>query len=65
MMTEILATRRRTLQECHETLDRPANADEDSRKLILQRYASELDIFTHELEDLLARLVGENAKGKS
>jgi hypothetical protein len=57
MMTEILASEngRRALRECQETLDRPANIDETSRKLVLSRFANELDIFTWELEDLLKR----------
>jgi len=57
-MTEILASAngQRVLHECRETLDRPANSDEQSRKLVLTRFASELDIFTYELEDLLKRM---------
>jgi hypothetical protein len=57
-MTEILtsANGQRVLRECQETLDRPANSDEQSRKLVLRRFASELDIFTYELEDLLKRM---------
>jgi len=39
-------------------LDRPANADDYSRQLVLQRFATELDIYEHELEDLLMRLAG-------
>jgi hypothetical protein len=58
MMTEILASEngQRILRECKETLDRPANSDEQSRKLVLTRFACELDIFTYELEDLLKRV---------
>jgi hypothetical protein len=58
MMTEILASEngQRVLRECQETLGRPANSDEQSRKLVLTRFASELDIFTYELEDLLKRM---------
>jgi hypothetical protein len=61
MMTEIIASPRgkRVLCECQEALDRPANGDEGSRKLVLTRYASELDIFTWELEDLLNRIAGD------
>jgi hypothetical protein len=58
MMTAILASEngKRALRECQETLDRPANSDEESRKLVLTRFAIELDIFTYELEDLLRRV---------
>lgn len=45
----------RVLRECRETLDRPANADEHSRRLVIQRYAMELDILPDEIEDLLKR----------
>ena len=45
----------RVLRECQEALDRPANADETSRKLVLSRYADELSLFVYELEELLAR----------
>jgi hypothetical protein len=57
MMTEILASDKgkRILRECQEALDRPANTDETSRKLVLARFADELDIFPFELEDLLKR----------
>ena len=61
MMTEIFTSERgqRVLRECQETLDRPANADEYSRRLVMQRFGTELDIFEHELEDLLKRLADE------
>lgn len=64
MMTEIFTSERgqRVLRECQETLDRPANADEYSRRLVLQRFATELDIYEHELEDLLKRLADEEPK---
>jgi hypothetical protein len=60
MMTEVFASERgqRVLRQCQETLDRPANADDYSRGLVLQRFATELDIYEHELEDLLKRLAG-------
>jgi hypothetical protein len=62
MMTEIFtsANGQRVLRECQETLDKPANADEYSRRLVIQRYATELDIFEHELADLLKRLADED-----
>jgi hypothetical protein len=57
MMTEILASEngKRVLRECQETLDRPANIDETSCKLVLARFVNELDIFPLELEDLQKR----------
>jgi hypothetical protein len=64
MMTEIFtsANGQRVLRECQETLDRPANTDEYSRRLVMQRFATELDIFEYELEDLLKRLADEEPK---
>lgn len=64
MMTEIFtsANGQRVLRECQETLDRAANSDEYSHRLVIQRYATELDIFEHELEDLLKRLADEEPK---
>jgi len=60
MMKEIFTSERgqRVLSECQETLDRPANADDYSRQLVMQRFATELDIYEYELEDLLKRLAG-------
>lgn len=57
MMMEILASEngQRVLRECQEASDRPANYDRQSRKLVLTRFAMELDILTWELEDLLKR----------
>jgi len=59
-MTEIFTSERgqRVLRHCQETLDRPANADDYSRQSVLQRFATELDIYEYELEDLLKRLAG-------
>jgi hypothetical protein len=64
MMTEIFtsANGQRVLRECQEALDKPANADEHSRRLVIQRYAAELDIFEYELADLLKRLADEEPK---
>ena len=67
MMTEIFtsANGQRVLRECQETLDKPANGDEYSRRLVMQRYATELDIFEYELGDLLKRLADvEPEKGR-
>jgi hypothetical protein len=46
---------RRVLKECLEALERPANSDEYSRRLVIARYASELSILEYELEELLVR----------
>lgn len=64
MMTEIFTSEngQRVLRECQETLDKPVNSDEYSRRLVIQRYATELDIFEHELGDLLTRLADEEPK---
>jgi hypothetical protein len=64
MMTEIFTSERgqRVLRECQETLDRPANADDYSQQLVLERFATELDIYEYELEDLLKRLAGAGPK---
>ena len=61
MMTEIYASEngKRVLRECQETLDRPANCDEDSQNLVLDRFACELNIYPHELQDLLKRFAAE------
>jgi hypothetical protein len=58
MMTEVLASEngKRVLRECQEVLDRPANSDEQSRRLVLARFANELGIYASELEDLLKRI---------
>ena len=60
-VTEILSSEngKRVPRQCQETLARPANADGYSRHLVLQRFATELDIFDYELEDLLKRLADE------
>ena len=63
-LTEILSSENgnRVLRQCQEALDRPANADGYSRHLVLLRFATELDIFYYELEDLLKRLADEEPK---
>jgi hypothetical protein len=55
MMTEIFSSKngQRVLRECKAALDSPVNSDEDSRELVLKRFALELDMYPHELEDLL------------
>lgn len=65
MMTEIFSSGndQRVLRECQETLDHPANSDKQSRQMVLKRYATELDIFDYELEDLLMRLAAEEKNG--
>jgi hypothetical protein len=49
---------RRVLEKCLEDLDKPVNSDEESRRLVLARYANELDILRYELEELLVRYSG-------
>jgi hypothetical protein len=46
---------KRVVRECQIALDNPANSDATSRKFVLQRFATELDLFTYELEELLRR----------
>jgi hypothetical protein len=46
---------RRVLSECLEALERPANSDEVSRRLVMGRYADELSITWYELQELLVR----------
>ena len=60
-MAEILSSEngKRVLRQCQEMLVKPANADGYSRHLVLQRFATELDVFDYELEDLLKRLADE------
>jgi hypothetical protein len=55
MMSEIFSSRngQRVLSECKAALALPVNSDEESRELVLKRFAMELDIYPHELEDLL------------
>jgi hypothetical protein len=38
-----------------EALNLPVNSDPVSRKLVMTRFAMELDLFPHELEELLVR----------
>jgi hypothetical protein len=52
---EVSAKGRRIVKECLAALERPANQDSVSRRLVFSRYADELDLFPHELEDLLKR----------
>jgi hypothetical protein len=62
MMTEILtsANGQRALRECQADLDMPVNSDETSRKFVIRRYATELDIYDYELEDLLKRFAADD-----
>jgi hypothetical protein len=55
IMSEIFssANGQRVLRECRAALELSVNSDEESRKLVLARYAIELDIVAAELEDLL------------
>jgi hypothetical protein len=46
---------RRVVRECQDALNLPVNSDADSRKLVLARFSNELDLFPHELEELLTR----------
>ena len=64
MMAEVYAspTGKRVLRECQEALDRPVNSDEDSRMMVIERFADEVNLFPHEFADLLKRfVVGEPA----
>lgn len=45
----------RVIRECLEALDLPVNSDPDSRKFVLARFAMEVDLFPHELDELLVR----------
>lgn len=45
----------RVLRECQETLNKSANVDEYSQRLVIRRYAMELDLLPDELKDLLKR----------
>lgn len=47
------ANGKRVIRECQEALNMPVNSDEESRRLVLSRYADEVDITPFELEDLL------------
>jgi hypothetical protein len=66
MMTEILTSTngQRVLRECQGDLDLPVNSDETSRKFVVRRFATELDIYDYELEDLLKRFVAEDIPEK-
>ncbi len=61
MISEIFASSngQRVLRECQTALDLPVNSDETSRQYVLTRYATELDIYPHELEELLQWKPGE------
>lgn len=50
----------RVIRQCQAALDRPVNSDPTSQKLVLQRYAIELDLFPAELEELLRRKHPDN-----
>ena len=45
----------RVVRECQAALDLPVNSDPLSRQLVLKRFATELELFPHELEELLLR----------
>ena len=57
MMSDVFAspTGQRVIRECQECLSRPANSDEESRNLVLKRFADEVSLYPHELLELLAR----------
>jgi len=55
----------RVIRECQEALELPVNSDPVSRRLVLQRFALELDLFPHELEGLLPRPVLTKTTKKS
>jgi hypothetical protein len=57
MMTEIAKSPagQRVIRECQEALEMPVNSDELSRKLVLERFAMEVDLYSYEIEELLAR----------
>jgi hypothetical protein len=56
-MSEVFASNngQRVIRECQETLNHPANCDEESRSLVLNRYADEVNLYPHELLELLER----------
>jgi hypothetical protein len=64
MISEIVKspTGQRVIRECQEALDLPVNSDEISRKLVLNRFADELDLYPHELEELLVRTTPKEPK---
>jgi hypothetical protein len=64
MISEIVKspTGQRVIRECQEALDLPVNSDEISRKLVLNRFADELDLYPHELEELLVRVAPKEPK---
>lgn len=64
MISEIVKspTGQRVIRECQEALDLPVNSDEISRKLVLNRFADELDLYPHELEELLVRTMPKEPK---
>jgi hypothetical protein len=45
----------RVIRECQAALNLPVNSDELSRRLVLDRFATEVDLYPYELEGLLAR----------
>jgi hypothetical protein len=65
MVTEIAKSPagQRVLRECQASLDLPVNSDELSRKLVLQRFAAELDLFPYELEELLSSWTSRTRRG--
>lgn len=57
MLAEVFASGKgqRVIRECLEALNRPANSDEYSRSLVLNRFADEVNLYPHELLELLGR----------
>ncbi len=53
----------RVLRECQPALDLPASCDEISPKLVLNRFGDELDLYPHELEELVVRTSGKKSTG--
>src|SRR5712692_535487 len=48
---------RRVIRECQEALDLPVKSDELSRKLVLERFAMEVDLYSRELEEAVGSQV--------
>ena len=55
----------RVVAKCQATLDRPPNQDWLSRRIVIARYADELDLFPHEMESLLSRAIPKPPKIKA
>jgi hypothetical protein len=52
---------KRVVCECQEALAKPVNSDLESRKIVLNRFATELEIFPEEMEELLRRADPQNS----